>query len=441
MTRPALRLLLAACALALLLPAAASAQATATGVVGEAVDALRSDPVFVHPDAETKITGAEADELRRRIREADAGPVYLAILPESAASEAGGSPEGVLREIHDQVREKGTYAVVVGNSFRAGTDGIPGVSGAQARRDAVAKADGVAPTLNAFVDELGAQRRGESGGSRSRDGGGDGGGDPGSGSLILLGLLAGGGGLLFLRNKRRRRRQEQEELEEVKRFARDDLVALGDDIRALDLDVEMPDADKRGKDDYNRAVTLYTQAEEDFDNARRPEDLEPVSSALEEARWAMTSAKARLAGEEPPERRAPCFFDPRHGPSVRDVEWAPPDGIPRTVPACAADAVRVEEGSDPNYREVMVGGQMTPYWNAPAYYGPWSGGFFGGFGGFLPGMFLGSMLGGGMGWGGDTNIENNYGGDGGDFGGGDFGGGDFGGGDFGGGDFGGGGDF
>ena len=423
------KLILAACALALAAPHAALALTHATTAVDEAVDFLRSDPVFVHPDAETKISSSEADELRRRIREADAGPVFIAMLPQSA-----GNPDTVLRSIHDQMRREGTYAVVIGDRFRAGSDSGVGVSGAQARRAAVAQADGVAPTLNAFVDELGAQKRGEAG--RSRDRGRDGGGDPGSGSLILLGLVAGGGGLLFMRAKRRRRRQEQEELEEVKRFARDDLVALGDDIRALDLDVEMPDADKQAKEDYNRAVTLYTQAEQDFDNARRPEDLEPVSSALEEARWAMSSAKARLAGEEPPERRAPCFFDPRHGPSVRDVEWAPPDGIPRTVPACAADAVRVEEGSDPNYREVMVGGQMTPYWNAPAYYGPWSGGFFGGFGGFLPGMFLGSMLGGGMGFGGDTYIENNYG-----DGGGDFGGGDFGGGDFGGGDFGGGGDF
>lgn len=79
------------------------------------------------------------------------------------------------------------------------------------------------------------------------------------------------------------------------------------------------------------------------------------------------------------------------------------------MPACEADALRVEEGLDPNVREIDYAGQRVPYGAATAMYTP----FFGGWGG----------------------------GDGGDFGGGglgDFGGG---GGDFGGGDFGGGGDF
>jgi hypothetical protein len=154
----------------------------------------------------------------------------------------------------------------------------------------------------------------------------------------------------------------------------------------------------------------------------------------------MASAKARLAGEEPPERRPPCFFDPRHGPSVRDVEWAPPGGELRPVPACAADALRVEEGEEPESREVLAGGRRTPYWNAGPAYGPWAGGFYGATAGaLLPMLFVGSMLGSGFGWGdegggGDDDFDGfgggDFGGGGGDFGGGDFGGGDFGGGDF-----------
>jgi hypothetical protein len=162
----------------------------------------------------------------------------------------------------------------------------------------------------------------------------------------------------------------------------------------------------------------------------------------------MESAKALLEGKAPPERRAPCFFDARHGPSVRMVDWAPPGGTPRPVPACAADAVRVEEGLDPNVREIEYGGRQVPYWAAPAPYTPFFGGFYGGFGGggFLPGLLVGEMLGGGFGGSGDPGYGDGSGGDDGDFGDGglgDFGGdgGDFGGGDFGGGDFGGGGDF
>ena len=42
--------------------------------------------------------------------------------------------------------------------------------------------------------------------------------------------------------------------------ARDELVALGEEIQALDLDVEMPDASARGREEYERALRLYDRA-------------------------------------------------------------------------------------------------------------------------------------------------------------------------------------
>ncbi|GAC1441195.1 MAG: hypothetical protein NVSMB51_21280 [Solirubrobacteraceae bacterium] len=230
--------------------------------------------------------------------------------------------------------------------------------------------------------------------------------------------------------------KHEREWEEVRAVAQDDLVSLGDDIRALDIDVQLPNADKQAVQRYNQAVEAYDRANKVFETARRPEDLAPVSETMEEGRWAMVCAKALLAGETPPERRAPCFFDPRHGPSTEDVDWAPAQGAPRPVPACAADALRVREGFDPHGRQVQVDGRPTEYWNAPARYGPYAGGFFGGFGGggMLSGLLIGSALGGAMGMGGGL-LDDLFGGgddDGGGFGDGGFGGGD-GGGDFGGG--------
>ena len=93
------------------------------------------------------------------------------------------------------------------------------------------------------------------------------------------------------------------------------MLALADDIRALDLDVEMPDVDRGAKEHYGRSVEAYERADRAYDTARRPDDLASVSSALEEGRYEMASAKARLEGREAPERLPPCFFDPRHGPS------------------------------------------------------------------------------------------------------------------------------
>jgi len=192
----------------------------------------------------------------------------------------------------------------------------------------------------------------------------------------------------------------------------------------------LPDATRA---DYERAVNAYDRADTAWEQARTPDDMRPVGEALEEGRWAMASAKARFAGDQPPERRPPCFFDPRHGPSSRDVLWSPPYGEERPVPACEADAQRVERGDEPQAREVEWAGRRVPYWQAGPAYAPFAGGFFGGFGGGLfPGLMLGTLLGSSRGgWG----MGDAYG-SGGDFGGGDFGGG---GGDFGGGDFGGGG--
>jgi hypothetical protein len=98
------------------------------------------------------------------------------------------------------------------------------------------------------------------------------------------------------------------------------------------------------------------------------------------------------------------------------------------VPACEADAQRVEREEDPEMREVTVGGQRVPYWQAGPAYAPFAGGFFGF--GLLPGLMMGTMLGSAF----DADVGSADVG-GGDWGGGGFGGGDFGGGDFGGGDF------
>jgi hypothetical protein len=420
--------------LTLLIAAAlgAAAPAAAQGTLSAAAAALRDTPVYVDPDAERALGDEEAARIRDLIAEEDAGPMYVVVLPGSASDEAGGDASAALREIAQDLREPGTYAGVIGDSFRAGSIGVD-VPASDLARDSLDAhgADGTAAVLEDFVRRVG----------DARAGGGTGGGSGGGGGgfpvvlLLLLGLPL---GLFALSRRRQRRRQEEyarAELEEVKQVAREDLVALGDDIRALDLDVQMPDADPEGKEHYNQAVERYTEAEQALDRVTRPEHVEGVTSALEEGRWAMAAAKAELAGKPAPERRPPCFFDPRHGPSVADVDWAPPGGQPRPVPVCAADLQRMRDGIEPEARQVPAGGQMVPYWAAGPAYMPWAGGFFGG--GLLPGLFLGSMLGGGFGMFGGGMADDAFAGDGGDFGGGDLG--DFGGGDFG--DFGGGGDF
>jgi hypothetical protein len=416
------RRVLAVWLLALAVSGAAAAHSAV--VIARAAEGLKRDPVWVDPAAIPSITSGEADELRRRIRDAGGG-MRVAVMPADALHEAR-TAEDVLREVARQVGRGGTYVVVVGGQFRASSSAGPERAQVPELADLAFRehsSEGLGPTLLAFVDAVA--------GARGRGDDGAGAGPVGLG--LAAAVAAGVVGLVALRRRRRR----SEELAQVKEVAEDDLLALGDDIRALDLEVELPGVDPHAREDYGAALDAYERASGAFGRARRPEDLEAVSAALEEGRFAMVSAKARLAGEEPPERRPPCFFDPRHGPSVRDVEWAPPGGEPRPVPACAADAIRIEEGEEPATRQLLVGGATVPYWNAGPAFGPWAGGFFGGAAGALvPVLFMDSLLDGGFGFGPAVGVDDGEGFD--EIGGGDFGGGDFGGGDFGGGDFGGG---
>ncbi|TNY38676.1 hypothetical protein [Thermomonospora catenispora] len=257
--------------------------------------------------------------------------------------------------------------------------------------------------------------------------------------LVVIGLVSG--------NRRRRRAELQ--MAELKEGVQEDITRLGEDIVALDLNVTDPSLDPAIREEYEQALNSYDAAKAAVEAARRPEDMRNVTAALEDGRYHMTAVRARLAGEPVPERRPPCFFNPQHGPSVRDVLWAPPGGAPRDVPACAADADAVENGADPDARLVPVDGVRRPYWEAGPAYAPYAGGYYRGYGGvdLLSGLLIGTALGsmfsgpyGGWGFGGGHmggyGGEGGFGGDSGGIGGGwDFGSGDFGGGDFGGGDF------
>ena len=356
------------------------APAFAGELIDRAVAGLASDNVFVDPNANPSLTEAQEEALRDRIVSERAGPLFVVVAPEEISDEAGGDPTAALGEIAETVRRNGTYVIVTGRQIRALSSTLDGGDAGDLAEEAIDAGGG---DLNAilldFVDRAGEAQNG--------------GGDEGSatGGLILLGLLGAGGAALFVGGRRRRARAAAE-FAEAKRNARDDLVALGDDIRALDFDIEVPGVEPQAKADYDHAVARYTEAEEQWERSRRPQDLAPVGEALEEGRWAMASAQARLRGETPPERRPPCFFDPRHGPSSRDVLWSPPFGEEREVPACEADAQRVERGEDPETREIEWNGRRVPYWNAGPAYGPFAGGLFGG--GLLPGLLVGSLLGG-----------------------------------------------
>jgi uncharacterized membrane protein YgcG len=230
------------------------------------------------------------------------------------------------------------------------------------------------------------------------------------------------------------RKRRQQELKDAKLAAQDDLIALSNRLTDRTTDVSIQN-NAAAAEEQGAALAAYERGTVALDAAKRVKDMGAVSRAIAEGQYHLACADALAAGEPGPERRPSCFFDPRHGMSVRDVYWAPSSGGPgRTVPACPACAHKVDQGIEPEIRDVEVNGAPVAYVNAgfaPAYWG----GF-----GFGPGLFAGFLLGEALAP--PLMFADSYSsGDGdsgdGDYGGGDFAGGDFGGGDFGGGDFGG----
>jgi hypothetical protein len=413
--------------LVLVLATAVPALAQSTEVIERAAEELRSDPVYVDEAAQVAPTDAEVQELRAAINDVDeqTGPIYVAVLPENA-----GNPQATIEALAETLAREGTYVQILGTNLQIGsTEGTPiGPENADAVADAAIaeyEGDTAGPLLLDVVDRLDAAASGES--VTDPDGGR---GVPWLLPAVLIVLLL-GGAFVFFRVRRTRREREREQLEEVRPVVLEDLAGLYAASEDLENDLRLANPSRETKQDALTAVESYARASRAVDEAQRVEDFEAATAAIEEGMYAVVSARARLEGREPPPRRVPCFFDPRHGPSVRDVSWRPPGGQPRDVPVCAADAVRIEDGEEPTARQVTVDGERRPYWDAPSYYGPWAGGYYGANSGFLSGLLLGGWFGGGWGgWGGGGW----HGGGGGDWG----GGGGFGGG---GGDWGGGGDF
>jgi hypothetical protein len=221
------------------------------------------------------------------------------------------------------------------------------------------------------------------------------------GVILLVLVVAAVAAFLAVRRRNRQLAAERvaRELEPVRRLAFEDVTALGEQLQELDTELAGRELDPGANADYQRALDSYEAAKTSADRIERTEQVQDVTKILDDGRYAISCVRARVAGDPLPQRRPPCFFDPRHGLSVEDVTYAPVGGADRQVPACALDAERVRAGAEPDARQVMVGTQRVPYWQGGRAYRPYAAGYFGGFGP-LDWLFMGfafNMMGDGLG--------------------------------------------
>jgi hypothetical protein len=301
---------------------AAPAEAVAGSTAREVAQALRSDPIYVAPKVRGLLSVPERGRLRLRIVRRDIGRIQIAVVPSGSAERAGGLNEFANAVDQAMPGRRGALLVTTGSAFHVitshavvnttlaavrtavesnrgkGLDGqlLAAVDGI-AEVDPGASADPAAPTSpspsaaapndDEFLDDVGDSFR--------------------LGVLIVAAAIAlpfvlGALGLLVVWRRRRAAADEREEL--TARDAREELLALGEEIRALDLDVDMPGVSQAARDEYERALSLYDRA-----NQRLAGD-DPSEVELYEARRSLEEGRARLAA-------ARTALTPPAGPSRR----------------------------------------------------------------------------------------------------------------------------
>ena len=345
---------------------------------------LRDDPLYVHPAARPTLSQPEQEKIRARLALVGT-PIFVAVLPTQALAEADGNANRLASLVGASVGSPGTYLVAAGGEEGAGSNTL--AKGAAANRAKVAFREH--PALDAAIlDFIG----------RVEDAAGTPpattppaepppGQEDADGDTVLLVLLAVAGVvalavvLALARENRSERRSlhRVNQFAEVKAVAQEDLKALADDLGNLNVNFQAEEAtNPQAVNQYTRAYEQQERAEQAFEQARSPNDIAQVSSALESGRFAMAAARALFERRDPPKRRPPCFFDTRHGPSVNDVGWEPPTGPPRPVPACEACMRLIAGGGHPQVRRVRTGLRRVPFYDAPPHFESWFGGYFGG---------------------------------------------------------------
>ncbi len=298
-------------ALFVLLPAAVGEAATPAAIAA----ALARDPVYVEDGSQPTLTAAEQGRLRIQIARQDVGRVKVAVVPAATAERAGGLTE-LAKAIDRDLEAKGNLIVVGGPGIHLITSYAPVEPATDALRKGVqdnndssladrlsAGIEGIAKVDPGASGDLGAGRTRSAPSTSLPDLDESTDSIVGTFKLVLLIIAAAvalpfviGAGWIVLRI-RRRRREEAEVLAEERDAFRKEVVALGDQIRELDLDVSMPDADPEGRAAYERALAVYDEANAALTMRRSPASLQRARAAIQEGNQRMADAKRLLEAQ------------------------------------------------------------------------------------------------------------------------------------------------
>ena len=182
--------------------------------------------------------------------------------------------------------------------------------------------------------------------------------------LFVLGGGAAAVGGLQVRRRWSRRRDSADVLAQIVNLCEEDVTLLGEQLRRLDAESAERPLDEAARVDYQSSLDAYESAHRQLAKVTDAAEISAVTDTLNDGRYSLACVQAGLAGEPRPEKRAPCFFNPQHGPSVKDVMFTARAGGTRRVAACAQDAARVAAGERPTVRTIEIGGEPVAYRDA-----------------------------------------------------------------------------
>lgn len=183
--------------------------------------------------------------------------------------------------------------------------------------------------------------------------------------VLLVLLLAAVPVRRTLTARRERELAAKEAFRANRKMVDEDVTFFGEQVAELHVDTLATELDDAMRADYASALTSYDRAKELLAAATTTDEVAAVTTTLEDGRYARACLLARQEGTELPARREECFFNPQHGPAMRDVTWAPPGGTERRIAVCAADARRLAGGEEPEIRLVRLGDRYVPWYAAP----------------------------------------------------------------------------
>lgn len=367
-----IRLALVVAVLGVLVPGVSHAQTSCSNIACVA-SALKADPVYVDPKAESPVNAAEAEQIRAASRRGST-PVYVAILPKAAADNNGGV-DAVPAALGKAMGANGVVAVVAGTQFRVASSAT-GLSSAQVKglsTDAFnannpGKLSGkVTPMLVDFIDRVQAAPRAQpaqpssNAGAQAPPAKAK---DKGMSGLAiflwvlvaLVAVVALVAGVVGIRNARRR--------DARKASLRSKVDGLGTALYTLENSgVALND---RANAELTRAWSFYRTAEGDLE----ANDLEGAEAALVQSRRHMDNAERIGNTPEPPpaepEVDVAVPFRPRKKKAaaaveVEDVRVSPSGQVIINHNTQPRD--RQEDGYGHYFPGGMMGGRMLgPGW-------------------------------------------------------------------------------